>query len=68
MTTPDERTRAVLEARALLQALAHGELATKVPRAVSAEAVRLLRHFPTPTDLWIAHRHAPAWYGPPAQQ
>lgn len=67
MTTPDERTRAVLETRALLQALAHHELATVVPRAVSEEAMRLLRHYPAPTDLWIAHHLAPAWYGPPAE-
>lgn len=48
MTTPEERTRSILQAGAFLKEL-HAD--TTLPDAVRQEAHRLLRHFPTVRDV-----------------
>ena len=63
MTMPDERTRAVLQARAFLQELAAGEWGSALPPAVRREAHRLLRHYPNAHDLELAHLGVPGWFG-----
>lgn len=53
MTMPGERTRNLLQAGAFLKVLAAHQA---VPKDVRQEAYRLLRHFPTVSDVEaIAH-------------
>lgn len=63
MTTPDERTRAVLQARAFLQELAQVGLNAATADAVRQEARRLLRHYPGSADMSLAHDALPCWFG-----
>lgn len=48
MTTPDERTRNVLQAGAFLKELQKDE---SLPEEIRREANRLLRHYPTILDI-----------------
>jgi len=64
MTIPDERTCAFLRARDLLLALTHPIKTPRVPGKIREEALEILRHFPTESDIEIAHSAAPDWYGP----
>lgn len=48
MTMPDERTRNLVQAGAFLRQLS-ADIA--VPKTIRAEAHRLLRHFPTISDV-----------------
>jgi len=63
MTIPHERTHALLRARDLLVALTHPSETPRVSRDVREEARTILRHFPTLSDIEIAHKAAPGWYG-----
>lgn len=63
MTTPDERTRAILHTKDLLVELLSAEQAPNVPEAIRDEARRLLRHYPGPRELDIAHRALPMFFG-----
>jgi hypothetical protein len=65
MTTPDERTRAVLKTQQLLLDLANPARTPDVPEAVRQRAETLLRHYPEFADMAIAHNACPRWYGPP---
>lgn len=70
MTTPEERTRAVLglaeSVRALRQyAYGTGTPNALVPRELIQHLQDWLRHYPTRTDLWIAAREAPSMFGEP---
>jgi len=65
MTMPFERTRALLQAREFLWELVYGEAAQLPPEKLREQAKRLLRHFPRPGDVRIAHLAAPDWFGPP---
>lgn len=58
MTLPEERTRAVLQARFFLQQLCDNERTPGVPESVRREARRLLRHYP---DAGHLHSAAVAW-------
>lgn len=59
MTLPDERTRNVLQAGAFLKELASNKA---VPKEVREEAYRLLRHYPTLSDIEaIAQREEELW-------
>ncbi len=59
MTLPDERTRNVLQAGAFLKELAANKA---VPKEVRQEAYRLLRHYPTVSDIEaIAQREEELW-------
>ncbi len=64
MTTPSERTLAVLQTRTFLGELAFSNAQSGVPEHVRREAKRLLRHFPSSSDMNIAHMHTPIWFGP----
>ena len=48
MTMPAERTRNVLQAGAFLRELAASKA---VPKSIREEAYRLLRHYPTVSDI-----------------
>ena len=50
MTLPDERYRAVLAARTLLEDMAYGRI-PRVPRLARDRAHHALRHFPTDWDM-----------------
>ena len=58
MTTPDERTRAVLQTREFLHELCAGRLTGNVPEQVLRKARQLLRHYPNALHL---HAAAVAW-------
>lgn len=64
MTTPCERTCAVLQTRPLLEELVAGA-ATLNLGLVSAEARRLLRHYPNLGDLRMTADAFPMWWGRP---
>ena len=51
MTLPDERYRAIRQTRQFLIDLQDRTIYSRVPRAVRAEAYRLLRHYPGDYDL-----------------
>jgi len=51
MTLPDERYRAIRQTRQFLIDLQDRTIYPRVPRAVRAEAYRLLRHYPGDWDL-----------------
>ena len=59
MTLPDERYRAVRQTRQFLQDLQDRTIYPRVPRAVRAEAYRLLRHYPSEYDLERLAEKAP---------
>lgn len=54
MTMPSERTRNVLQAGAFLKQLAASRT---VPKEVRKEAHRLLRHYPTVSDIEAIAEH-----------
>lgn len=66
MTTPYERTRAVLDTRWFLEALQNPSASPRVPEQVREQARRLLRHYPSPSNLALAHRALPMSFGPVA--
>jgi len=66
VTTPDERTRAILHTKDLLVELLSAEQAPNVPEAIRDEACRLLRHYPSPAELGLAHRALPMFCKRPA--
>jgi hypothetical protein len=63
VTTPHERTRAILHTRAFLVELISAERTPGVPEAVRSEARRLLRHYPGARELELAHRVLPIFFG-----
>lgn len=63
MTTPCERTRALLEIRNLLERLQDPGRTARVPRWLRNEAWRLLRHYPSNSSLELAHLALPDWFG-----
>jgi len=66
MTTPTERTRAVQSARKFLLNLAvHRGGIKRVPKAVRAEAMRILRHYPFTSDLSCSARRIPDLWAEP---
>jgi hypothetical protein len=60
MTTPDERTQAVLLTREFLNRLAYSR-AAGVPESIRHEAKALLRHYPDPGDMEVVHGTCPGW-------
>ena len=65
MTTPEERTSAVLKARQLLVDLANSARTPGVPDGVRRRAETLLRYYPEAADMAIAHNNCGHWFGPP---
>lgn len=51
MTLPDERTRAVLNARNFLRDLIDPRKTPKVPKYIRIEAGNLLKHYPSDFDF-----------------
>ena len=51
MTTPAERTRTVIQARAFLIDIGQD---LSLPESLRNEARRLLRHYPTQEEMWMA--------------
>lgn len=65
MTTPDERTRAVLDARRfLVQLAAHAEAKCSMAE-VRETAQWLLRHYPGAADLYVTALALPLLWAPP---
>ena len=63
MTTPYERTRALVQTRDFLQRLATlGDDA--VPISLLMEAEALLRHYPGLAHIELAHKALPMFFGP----
>ena len=59
MTLPDERYRAIMQAKEFLTRLSFSSEIKRVPLAVRQEARRLLRHYPSEYDLDQIEQHAP---------
>jgi hypothetical protein len=59
MTLPDERYRAIMQAREFLTRLSFSSEIKRVPLAVRQEARRLLRHYPSDWDLAQIEQYAP---------
>ena len=51
MTTPDERTKAVLRVERFLMDLRNPKRYPRIPKAVREEASRLLKHYPTQYNM-----------------
>lgn len=51
MTTPDERTKAVLRVERFLMDLRNPKKYPRIPKAVREEASRLLKHYPTQYNM-----------------
>ena len=64
MTVPEQRTLAVLQTRVFLEELAASGPRDGVPGHVSREASRLLRHYPSPSNIQATHLLAPIFFGP----
>lgn len=62
MTLPDERTRAVMNTRQFLLALACGEI-KRIPSEVRAMARSLLRHYPGEFDMFRTAEQVPNVFG-----
>jgi hypothetical protein len=63
MTTPHERTRAVVHTQEFLRELTTPTSIPDVPDAVRQEARRLLRHYPGRGDMRLTHTAMPVWWG-----
>ncbi|WP_311733468.1 BPSL0761 family protein [Paraburkholderia youngii] len=68
MTTPDERTRAVMEARWFLQTLAEAREPIDVPGLVRSVAENLLRHYPRDGDIAVSASVLPELWGDPSRR
>ncbi|WP_081069353.1 BPSL0761 family protein [Burkholderia diffusa] len=67
MTTPYERTKAVIETREFLKLLASPDgVASR--REIQAFAVRLLRHYPLDIDLGVSAAALPGLWTAPQQR
>jgi hypothetical protein len=64
MTTPEERTKAVIGTRDFLRILATGAEIT-IPGLVQSVATCLLRHYPSNVDLAVSASAMPGIWGAP---
>ena len=64
MTIPYERTRALLETKIFLQQLQDPKLTPRVPASVRETARELVRHYPSYSDVELAHKALPHLYAP----
>lgn len=64
MTIPFERTRALIQTYELLKRLQDPQETPRVPRWLRQEARALLRHYPTYSNIELAHKALPDWFGP----
>jgi hypothetical protein len=65
MTTPEERTYAVLQTREFLVALANTRRIPGISEDIREYAITLLRHYPDAGDMSIAGRACPNWFSAP---
>lgn len=65
VNSPFLRTKALVQARELLSALANPEGALGVPADVRERARALLEHYPTLVDIQKLHDASPDVLGPP---
>lgn len=65
MTTPYLRTRAIVQARELLQALVDPTISADALEQLRARTTEVLRHYPNLADLQKIHDAAPELIGPP---
>ena len=65
ITLPDERFRALLEAKKFLLDLTDPKKTPKVPKAVRKHAYAVLRHFPWEMDLDLIAEKIPERYKKP---
>lgn len=65
MNTPYLRTKAIVQAKELLQVLASPEALPGVPDQVRAQAADVLTHYPMLTELQQVHEALPDLFGPP---
>jgi hypothetical protein len=59
MTLPDERYRAVMWAKKLLEDIANPKITPRIPQIIRQRAYSALRHYPSEWELQEAARHAP---------
>jgi len=64
MTTPRERTRALLQTKEFLGELADSDQTPGVPEEIRRQAKFLLRHYPGLVHLELASKALPEQYGP----
>jgi hypothetical protein len=64
MTTPYQRTRALIETNLSLHELQDPKLTPRVPADVREIARKLVRHYPSYYDIELVHEARPDWYGP----
>ena len=57
MTTPSERTRAVLLTESFLLTLINPKLSPEIPSGIREQAKALLRHYPSRIELEITHQY-----------
>jgi hypothetical protein len=60
VTLPNERTRAVHNAREFLRSLLDPKKTPKVPKSIRREAYYVLKHFPSDFDMEYACDGAPS--------
>jgi hypothetical protein len=65
MTTPTERTRALIQTREFLQYLAAHEQSGTSPERMCQEALRLLRHYPRDPELMLLNKAFPHLFASP---
>lgn len=65
MTTPYLRTRALVQAKELLRALADPATAPEALENLRARATEVLRHYPSLAELQTMHEAAPELMDPP---
>lgn len=65
VTTPFERTRAVVEARLFLEQLSTGRLVATSPKDLRVAAEALLRHYPDESNLGLTARLLPFLWAEP---
>lgn len=69
MTTPGERTRAVLQTRQFLERLCCPAQSGSVAPELREAACRLLRHYPVAGDLRLVAQVLPlCWSNPPSEE
>ncbi len=64
MTTPRERTRALLQTKEFLGELVDSDKTPGIPDGIRRQAKFLLRHYPGIVHLELASKALPEQYGP----
>jgi hypothetical protein len=64
MTLPFERTRALLDTSRLLTAMTVPKETPRLPKLLRGQAKLLLKHYPKPWEVELAHEALPSEFGP----